>query len=490
MYSSTVRANTDDGSGAAPAQAAEFAIRVRDLSKCFHIYDSPRDRLKQFVAPRLQRLAGRPPRRYFREFWALRDVSFDVAKGETVGIIGRNGSGKSTLLQIICGTSTPTSGTVEAGGRVAALLELGAGFNPEFTGRENVFMNAAVLGLSEAETARRYDRIAAFADIGKFIEQPVKTYSSGMLVRLAFAVAINVDPEILIIDEALSVGDELFQRKCFARIESIRESGATILFVSHSGSAVVDLCDRAILLDAGEKLASGSPKVMVGKYQKLIYAPEDKRHVIRDEIRNGDAGWAIDRHARSAKQVPVPRDHEHESADFFDPALRPQSTMEYEPNGALISSPQILSLSGEKVNRLTRGNVYRYAYQIRFLRAASKVRFGMMIKTVSGLEVGGGASAPGADKGIAQVSAGTTLHVDIRFTCTLNPGIYYLNAGVMGTVDEVETYLHRVLDICMFSVMPVADDTATALVDFGCVVDFSFANVDAQEKIVAYESAK
>lgn len=252
----------------------DIAIRVQNLSKCYQIYDTPRDRLKQFFAPRLQRLVGQTPKQYFREFWALKDISFEIRKGETVGIIGRNGSGKSTLLQIICGTLTPTSGNVETRGRIAALLELGSGFNPEFTGRENVYMNASVLGLSNEEIDARFNDIVAFADIGDFIDQPVKTYSSGMMVRLAFAVAINVDPQILIVDEALSVGDELFQRKCFSRIEAIKQNGATILFVSHSGSTVVELCDHAVLLDSGEKLAMGTPKTIVGKYQKLIYAPQ------------------------------------------------------------------------------------------------------------------------------------------------------------------------------------------------------------------------
>src|SRR5439155_24116074 len=229
----------------------EIAVRVSDLSKCYHIYDRPPDRLKQSVLPKLQRLIRKPPRQYYREFWALKDVSFEVKKGESVGIIGRNGSGKSTLLQLICGTLSPTSGSVETNGRVAALLELGAGFNPEFTGRENVYMNGAVLGLSQEEIDARFDDIAAFADIGDFIDQPVKTYSSGMYVRLAFAVSINVDPKILVVDEALAVGDELFQRKCYSRIENIKDSGATILLVTHSATPVAQMCAQALLLDRG-----------------------------------------------------------------------------------------------------------------------------------------------------------------------------------------------------------------------------------------------
>lgn len=204
----------------------EIAIKVQNLSKCYHIYDNPRDRLKQFVAPRLQRLTWQHPKQYFREFWALKDVSFEVKKGETVGIIGRNGSGKSTLLQMICGTLTPTQGSIETNGRIAALLELGSGFNPEFTGRENVYMNASVLGLSNKEIDARFDDIVAFSDIGDFIEQPVKTYSSGMMVRLAFAVIAHVDADILIIDEALAVGDAFFTQKCMRFLRGFMKTGA------------------------------------------------------------------------------------------------------------------------------------------------------------------------------------------------------------------------------------------------------------------------
>jgi lipopolysaccharide transport system ATP-binding protein len=233
---------------------AEYAIRVAGVSKYFPIYDKPRDRLKQMVMPRLFRLLGRAPRRYHREFHALNAVSFDIRRGETVGIIGRNGAGKSTLLQIIGGTLSPSAGSVETRGRIAALLELGAGFNPEFTGRENVFMNGAILGLSREEVARRFDEIAAFADIGEFIEQPVKSYSSGMYVRLAFAVQACVDPDILIVDEALSVGDIGFQYKCFQRMEALKKQGVTILMVTHSTGSILEYADRCIVLDAGSIL--------------------------------------------------------------------------------------------------------------------------------------------------------------------------------------------------------------------------------------------
>lgn len=236
----------------------DIAIRVEGLSKCYHVYDRPQDRLKQSL------WCGR--KQFYREFWALRDVSFEVAKGETVGLIGRNGSGKSTLLQMIAGTLTPTAGTVQVSGRIAALLELGSGFNPDFSGRENVFMNAAILGLSQEEIAARFDEIVAFADIGDFIEQPVKTYSSGMMVRLAFAVSVCIEPDILIIDEALAVGDMAFQFKCMQRLEQLSESGVTLLFVSHDIAAVKAFCRRAVYLEKGKVRASGSASDMTELY--------------------------------------------------------------------------------------------------------------------------------------------------------------------------------------------------------------------------------
>lgn len=245
--------------------SSDIAIKVASLSKCYQIYDQPHDRLKQSIYPRLQRLVGKQARQYSREFWALKDVSFEIKKGETVGIIGRNGSGKSTLLQMICGTLNPTSGSIETHGRIAALLELGSGFNPEFTGRENVYMNAALLGLSKEETDARFDDIIAFADIGQFIEQPVKTYSSGMYVRLAFAVIAHVDADILVVDEALSVGDAVFAQKCMRFIRGFQEQG-TLLFVSHDTAAVQNLCESAIWLGYGQIQMMGTSKEVSESY--------------------------------------------------------------------------------------------------------------------------------------------------------------------------------------------------------------------------------
>jgi lipopolysaccharide transport system ATP-binding protein len=255
-----------------PAYVADdIAICVQNLSKCYHIYDAPHDRLKQAIYPRLRRLLGKEPKNYAREFWALRDVSFEVKKGETIGVIGRNGSGKSTLLKMICGILNPTSGSIHTNGRIAALLELGSGFNPEFTGRENVYMNAAVLGLSKKETDARFDQIAAFADIGDFIEQPVKTYSSGMYVRLAFAIQANVEPELLIVDEALAVGDTYFVHRCMDRMYQLQESGTSILLVTHDGTAVKRFCSRACWLNGGEIQMEGEASSVVDAYHAHLF---------------------------------------------------------------------------------------------------------------------------------------------------------------------------------------------------------------------------
>lgn len=257
--------------------SSDIAVKVENLSKCFHIYDRPRDRLLQMFA------GGR--KQYYHEFWALKDVSFEVKKGETVGIIGRNGSGKSTLLQMICGTLTPTSGTVEIQGRVAALLELGSGFNPEFTGRENVYMNAAVLGLSKEEVDARFEDIVAFADIGDFVEQPVKTYSSGMMVRLAFAVIAHVDADILVVDEALSVGDAFFVQKCMRFLRKFMEKG-TVLFVSHDTGAVINFCQRAVWLNKGICKYKGEPKAAAQLYLAELYESQQGESVVSINEKN------------------------------------------------------------------------------------------------------------------------------------------------------------------------------------------------------------
>ena len=250
--------------------SSDIALRATHLSKCYQVYSTPHQRMLQSIVPRLQRVArlvgaNPAPRKYFREFWALRDVNFTARRGEMVGIIGRNGSGKSTLLQMMCGTLTPSEGSTEVKGRVAALLELGSGFNPEFTGRENIYLNGSVLGLTHAEIDDRLADIIAFADIGDFVDQPIKTYSSGMSMRLAFSVIAHVDANVLIVDEALAVGDAYFQQKCMRWLRSFRDKG-TVLFCGHDIGAVMNLCDQAIWLDGGEVRAQGETKGVCEAY--------------------------------------------------------------------------------------------------------------------------------------------------------------------------------------------------------------------------------
>lgn len=258
--------------------SSEVAILVENVSKSFAIYETPRDRLKQFLLPRLRRLFGLAPKNYYREFKALSGVSFKMMRGETIGIIGRNGAGKSTLLQIICGTLAASEGSVDVRGRIAALLELGAGFNPEFTGRENAILNGELLGLSRREMELRLPEIEEFAGIGDFIDQPIKTYSSGMYVRLAFAVQACVDPEILIVDEALSVGDIGFQYKCFRRMEELRRKGVTILMVTHSTGSILEYADRCIVMDGGSiQVDTSDVLAAVLTYEKGMIAAKPRQ---------------------------------------------------------------------------------------------------------------------------------------------------------------------------------------------------------------------
>ncbi|MCH2091320.1 MAG: ABC transporter ATP-binding protein [Pseudoxanthomonas sp.] len=429
------------------------AIRVQGLYKTFSIYRKPHHRM-------LQMLSGkRAGERWVERFPALKDINLTVGRGETVGIVGRNGSGKSTLLQIICGTLSATAGEVDVKGRIAALLELGAGFNPEFTGRENVYLYGTVLGLTRAQVHQRLGSILEFADIGDFIDQPIKTYSSGMYVRLAFSVAIHVEPDILVVDEALSVGDEAFQRKCFGRIESIKAAGATVLFVSHSATTVVDLCDRAVLIDAGEILAIGEPKRIVTQYQKMLYAPRDRIGEIKAEIR---AEPLVDGGAPSI-EGPAGEPAFH-FLPHWDPGLVPPDPLGYEQKGASIRDPAVHTVDGERVNVLVPGETYEYRYRVMFDRDVRFVRFGMMIRTTTGAEIGGTATSNTHDA-IARVPAGHDYQVSFKFRCTLAPGVYFLNAGALGDIGMGEEFLDRRMDVAMFRVMHTGQRLVTGFVD-------------------------
>lgn len=315
----------------------DIAIRVSHLSKCYHIYNKPHERLKQFIIPQLQRLMGRKTTQYFHEFWALNDISFEIKKGETIGILGRNGSGKSTLLQLLCGTLTPSNGEVEINGRVAALLELGSGFNPEFTGRENVYMNASILGLTIEQINQRFDDIAAFADIGEFIEQPVKTYSSGMFVRLAFAVNIISDPDIMIVDEALAVGDMNFQAKCMSALKRLQERGATVLFVSHDIGSVKSLCSRAIYLDKGQLKQIGKAADIAEYYVRMM----------REEMSTNTLPFVIQENTKTQLKSKLNPSINFKISAEFDNQV---STFRYGEGGAKITFVELLNEQLEPIN--------------------------------------------------------------------------------------------------------------------------------------------
>lgn len=433
-------------------------ISVQGVSKAYRIWESPAARLTAPLLDGTAKIFPGAPGQWlknkatlsYRDFWALKDISFDVKKGESIGIIGRNGSGKSTLLQIIAGTLQPTEGVVKVKGRVAALLELGSGFNPEFTGRENVYLNGAVLGLSRRDVDERFDRITAFADIGDFIEQPVKTYSSGMLLRLAFAVQVQLEPMIMIVDEALSVGDEPFQRKCFAQIQQMKEQGVTILFVSHSAATVVDLCDRAILLDRGEVLLIAPPKSTVLSYHELCYAPKARHEEIRQDIVR-----STERSAEETTPVAITDKREHASSSpaYFLESMQASSRSEFPAQGAHIESIQILDANLLPVNMLVKGSSYVLRWRVRFEQTCHRVRFGWTVKVVTGAVVSGAATHPEND-GFAVFDAGISVTVDFNFVCRFNAGTYFIDAAVRALLADTDMLVHGINDALMFKVQP------------------------------------
>lgn len=429
-------------------------IAVESVSKCFNIYHKPSDRLKQLIFRSKQ---------FYTEHWALRDVSLHVKKGETVGIIGRNGSGKSTLLQLITGIMPPSGGYITTSGRISALLELGSGFNPEFTGKENIILNATILGLSREEIDARFDEIVAFADIGEYLEHPVKTYSSGMVVRLAFSVAINVEPDVLIVDEALSVGDELFQRKCFGRIQQIKESGTTILFVSHSANTIVELCDRAILLDNGEHIQTGEPKKVVAEYQKQLLSKAKSNAGKASHTQNNQENT---RESEMQAESPIEPDFIEGAGyfNFYDEEVVSKSIIKYPNNGADIRDITIETLQGKKVNVLATGQHYNLRYRVQFEGAHFMVRAGNMIKSRTGIELAGLHSHHFGES-IEFVESGSVLEFVYRFKCIFLPGHYFMNTGVVTNVNMEEAFLHRIVDAIAFKVIASPDRTVAGIVD-------------------------
>ena len=424
------------------------AISVNNLSKCYRIYRKPHHRL-------FERLFN-SKQNYHQEFWPLRNINFEIKQGESVGILGVNGAGKSTLLQILIGLLEPTEGFIETKGRVLGLLELGSGFNYALSGRDNIYINGAILGLSKENIDQKFDSIVDFAGIGKFIDQPVNTYSSGMAMRLAFAVQSSIEPDVFIIDEALAVGDEAFQRKCFTRINNMKEQGATILFVSHSSGLVTDLCDRAMLLHKGSLLTINTPKRVVDQYHRLIYCSEENEKDIIQEIVTGK---------EEIRHETVETNQDTPDNDYYDPNMTTHPIVKYEERGVTLSEIKVLNDQGEQVNLLVRGKEYTYSYKAHFSKKAFQVTFGMLIKTLTGIELGGAMTSHRL-KAIDEINNNESYHVEFKFRCSLQPSTYFFNCGVVGVIDSEEIYLHRIIDALMIKVLPEKDLSATGLVDF------------------------
>jgi len=391
-----------------------IAVRVDSVSKQYRIYDRPADRLKETLT--------RGHWKAHREFWALKDVCFEVEAGTTTGIIGPNGSGKSTLLQIITGTLEPTHGSVSIEGRVAALLELGAGFNPEFTGIENIFMNAALMGFSKSETEQLLPEIASFAEIGDFIYQPLKMYSSGMYIRLAFAAAIAVAPQILIIDEALAVGDAVFQHRCMRRIKEMQDNGTTILFVSHDPSAVRALCNRAILLNGGQKVAEGTPSDVLNRYQKIIMARQQAYEASSAKTADQPASEFLERKATPLSYVYRHGDRSAEvlQVELLDSALHPVELVE----------------SGEPV-------VVRIVYVAH--EDLDDVVCGFLIRNRHGIHVYG-TNTELQEVPFERVRRGELTEVTFEFNCWLAPEMFSLVVAVHSSAAVSFDWL----DGCLF----------------------------------------
>lgn len=419
-----------------------IAIKVQNLTKIYTLYKQPIDRLKESLHPL--------KKKYHKDFYALSNVSFEIKKGETVGIIGRNGSGKSTLLKIITSVLTPSSGRVIVHGKISAILELGSGFNPEMSGIENIYLNTLINGLNRKQTDNKINEIVGFAELGDFIHQPMKTYSSGMKARLAFAVAINIDPDILIVDEALSVGDAAFQRKCYAKMEQIRKNGSTILFVSHNEGSIVNLCNRAIWISNGKQIIDGTPKLVTGLYLKHINSKQISSDQIQKEYIGLDSTDNPEPAKEKKRQSEKAAQHKKAIEEFFSPALKPKSTVQYEEKGARISDVKITTLDGKKINVLVHGREYIYSYHVDVKERLENVQFGFLIKRKDGVALGGGVYP---DKNSFIDFLDTNTQVNINFICCLNNGEYFFNAGIKANIENKHDYAHRVLDAYMIKVI-------------------------------------
>ena len=402
----------------------EIAIRADHVSKMYRLYDRHRDRIKEAFS--LTR------RTYYKEHYALQDVSFDVHRGETVGIIGTNGAGKSTILKIITGVLSPTGGNVTVNGRISALLELGAGFNMEYSGLENVYLNGTMIGFSREEIDQKLDDILSFADIGDFIYQPVKTYSSGMFVRLAFAVAINIDPEILIVDEALSVGDAFFQVKCYHKFEEFKRQGRTILFVSHDLGSINKYCDRVILLNKGEKLAEGKPKEMVDLYKKVMA---------------GQTGPEAGAPEAQAQPVAGPESHLWRSKMEQNP-----NCSSYGNGAATILDYCVMDEAGRITNVLSEGEDYTIRMKVQFHQNASEPVLAVTLRDKQGTDICG-TNTMYECFNTGEVKPGDVRVISFTQPMTLKGGEYLVCLGCTGFKDgDFEVY-HRLYDACLIRVV-------------------------------------
>ena len=398
----------------------EIAIQVDHVSKVYRLYSRQRDRLKDAL--------GLTKKQRYREHFALEGLDFQIKKGETVGIIGTNGSGKSTILKIITGVLSPSSGAVKVDGRISALLELGAGFNMEYTGIENVYFNGTMIGFTKEEIDRRLSDILEFADIGDFVNQPVKTYSSGMFVRLAFAVAINIDPEILIVDEALSVGDVFFQSKCYHKFEDFKKMGKTILFVSHDLGSITKYCDRAILLNKGHKLFEGTPKEAVDLYKRvLVNQLEDNEGKALWEQKGGEALW------RSALTV--------------NPEV-----LEYGSKKAEIIDFVFVDDKGNYTNVVEKGSKMTVKMKVRFHEDIAEPIFAFSFKNLLGIELCG-TNTMFEKVEVAPKKAGDTQVISFQQDMDLQGGEYLLSLGCTGYPHGEFTVYHRLYDVCSLTVV-------------------------------------
>lgn len=400
---------------------SEPAVLFQNVSKYYKLYDSPRDRLKEALHP-----FGR---KRHREFYALKNVDLEIPKGEILGIVGRNGSGKSTLLKIIAGVIPINSGRVTIHGKVSALLDLGVGMNPEFDGIQNIHFGGLMLGIPHDEMKRRIDDIVAFADIGDFIRQPLKTYSSGMRARLGFALAVHIDPEILVVDEVLAVGDELFKRKCYARMEAMLRSGCTVIYVTHNIHTVTELCTRAVLLDNGELLLDGPPKLVTMQYQKLLFTSPgklpDARQGIRELQQDNKTKQAQTVALHSSTKAAASRPDIAESPrSYFISGFSPKTTVVEKNDDVDILDAKILNADGVCVNMLTLGDEYRIAFRVRFGIEAQHVSVGVAIRNERGLTLCNGNLS---DDPIASVSAGSAITARFHFSCRMLPGSYFVS---------------------------------------------------------------